>query len=206
MKIRIRRIMIPVFFCLAVACLIEVPLGQTTLFGEEVILWDTLFRAVAAVPVLIHFYNEDRVFRGEERWNPKIALTMGGLGAVISVASSYVIGFLGIPGHEAAEANLLTGSIWLQLLVLLAASPLLEELFFRGVLYQRLKELVNPAVSGLITAAAFGVYHWNLGQGIYGFLMGIFLAYAMEKCQTVKAPILIHGAANSAAILLAFLR
>ena len=51
-RIRIRRILIPVFYCLAIACLIEVPLGQTDLFGEAVILWDTLFRAILAVPVL----------------------------------------------------------------------------------------------------------------------------------------------------------
>lgn len=34
----------PVFWLLAVACLIELPLGQTMIFGEDVILWDTLFR------------------------------------------------------------------------------------------------------------------------------------------------------------------
>ena len=55
MKIRIQRLLVPVFWLLAVACLIELPLGQTTIFGEDVILWDTLFRAVAASPVLIHF-------------------------------------------------------------------------------------------------------------------------------------------------------
>ena len=69
MRIRIRRILIPVFYCLAIACLIEVPLGQTDLFGEAVILWDTLCRAILAVPVLYYFYQEDAVFRGKERWD-----------------------------------------------------------------------------------------------------------------------------------------
>ena len=58
MKIRIRRILIPTLFCLSVACLIEIPMGQTMLFGEAAILWDTLFRAILAVPMLIHFYKE----------------------------------------------------------------------------------------------------------------------------------------------------
>ena len=73
LKIRIRRILFPILFCLAVACLIELPLAQTMLFGDDVILWDTLFRAIVAVPMLVHLYREDSVFRGKEHWNGKIA-------------------------------------------------------------------------------------------------------------------------------------
>ena len=69
LKIRIRRILFPILFCLAVACLIELPLAQTALFGDDVILWDTLFRAIVAVPMLVHLYREDSVFRGKEHWN-----------------------------------------------------------------------------------------------------------------------------------------
>ena len=74
MKIRIRRILFPILFCLAVACLIELPLAQTALFGDDVILWDTLFRAIVAVPMLVHLYREDSVFRGKEHWNGKSRL------------------------------------------------------------------------------------------------------------------------------------
>ena len=205
MKIRMRRIMLPVLFCLSVACLIEIPLGQTTIFGEQIILWDTLFRAVVAVPVLIHFYREDRVFRSREQWNVKTALGTAALGAAASVVFSLIIGFLKIPGYDAAKENLLTGSLWLQLIVLLAASPLLEEFFFRGVLYQRIKELVSPVWSAVITAALFGIFHGNPGQGLYSFFMGLLLAFVMEKCQTVKAPVLFHAAANAAALLMPLL-
>lgn len=205
MKIRIRRIMLPVLFCLSVACLIEIPLGQTTIFGDQVILWDTLFRAIVAVPVLIHFYREDRVFRGKERWGLKEAAAAAALGAVSSVIFSMVIGFLNIPGYESAAQALFTGGLWLQLLVLLVASPLLEEFFFRGVLYQRIKEIVSPAVSGIVTALLFGIFHGNPGQGIYSFFMGLLLAFVMERCQTVKAPVLFHMAANGAALLMPLL-
>ena len=67
LKIRIRRILFPILFCLAVACIIELPLAQTTIFGDDVILWDTLFRSVIAVPMLVHLYREDSVFRGTEK-------------------------------------------------------------------------------------------------------------------------------------------
>ena len=97
MKIRIRRILFPILFCLAVACLIELPLAQTMLFGDDVILWDTLFRAIVAVPMLVHLYREDSVFRGKEHWNGKIAAAVFFGGAGISLAFGFAVKTLQIP-------------------------------------------------------------------------------------------------------------
>ena len=168
LKIRIRRILFPILFCLAVACIIELPLAQTTIFGDDVILWDTLFRSVIAVPMLVHLYREDSVFRGKEHWNGKIAAAAFFSGAGISLAFG------------------------------------LEEYFFRGVLYGRCKELVSAPAAAFMTAAFFGVFHWDLVQGIYSFFMGLILAYLMEKTNTVKAPVVFHFAANLAALVLEF--
>ena len=87
-------------------------------------------------------------------------------------------------------------------MVLLIASPLLEEFFFRGVLYGRLKELLSVPGAAVVSSAFFGLYHGNWIQGIYGFFMGLFLSAAMERCRTVKAPVIMHLAANGAALFL----
>ena len=102
MRIRIRRILIPVFYCLAIACLIEVPLGQTDLFGEAVILWDTLFRAILAVPVLYYFYQEDAVFRGEKRWDLRAFFLSFGAGAGLSALSFFLMRAAGVSAMEEA--------------------------------------------------------------------------------------------------------
>lgn len=206
MKIRIRRLLLPVLLCLAAACLVEIPLGQTDMFGEEIILWDTLFRAIIAMPGLLYFYREDAVFRGKGKWGIREACLCALAGVLLSLASRVLLALFGGLDYGAVQESLLTGRLWLQALVLLAASPLLEEYFFRGVLYQRLKELVSPAASAVISSAVFGLYHGNLSQGIYGFFMGLFLAYSMEKCQTVKAPVIMHLAANAAALVITALK
>ena len=207
MKIRIRRLLVPVFWLLAVACLIELPLGQTTIFGENVILWDTLFRAVAAAPVLIHFYREDAVFRGKESWGWKEAALCAAAGFVLSLLATLAVWGLSQAGIQAdmsmAEENLLSGPVWLEAVVLLAASPFLEEFFFRGILFQRLQELMSVKAAAVVSALIFGLYHGNLSQGIYGFFMGLVLAAAVERTQTVKAPAVIHMAANLAGLLAA---
>lgn len=101
------------------------------------------------------------------------------------------------------EENLLSGPLWLELTVLLAASPFLEEIFFRGILFQRLKELMSVKAAAVVSALVFGLYHGTLTQGIYGFFMGLALAWAMERTQTVKAPVMVHMAANLAGLLAA---
>jgi len=182
--------------------MIELPLAQTTIFGEDVILWDTLFRAVLAVPVLIHFYREDRVFRGPVCFTWKTALIVITGGAALSTLSGVLCDVLQIPCISTADTTLFTGNLWLEALVLLMASPVLEEYFFRGVFYGRLKELVPVPAAILISACCFGIFHWDLVQGIYSFFMGAILAVLMEKTNTVKAPILFHAAANAAALIL----
>ncbi len=202
MAIRMKRIMIPVCFCLAVACLIEIPLGQTDLFGDDVILWDTLFRAIVAMPGLLYFYREDRVFRGVPRLDARSAAALAAAGAVLSLGFGFVFARLGVAGYTSSRETLLTGNLPLQAVVLLAASPLLEECFFRGVLYGRMKELLPTWAALVGSALFFGLYHGNPAQGIYGFVMGLFLAWAMERYRTVKAPIVIHVAANLVGMLL----
>ena len=125
-----------------------------------------------------------------------------GAGAGLSALSFFLMRAAGVSAMEEAGKTLFTGELWLQLLVLLIASPLLEEFFFRGVLYGRLKELLSVPGAAVVSSAFFGLYHGNWIQGIYGFFMGLFLSAAMERCRTVKAPVIMHLAANGAALFL----
>lgn len=75
-------------------------------------------------------------------------------------------------------------------------SPLAEEVLFRGVIYNRMKRCFELPVAVLISALLFGCYHGNLVQGIYGFLMGILIAFTYEKYGSFAAPFLFHAVSN----------
>ena len=62
--------------------------------------------------------------------------------------------------------------------------------------------LLSVPGAAVVSSAFFGLYHGNWIQGIYGFFMGLFLSAAMERCRTVKAPVIMHLAANGAALFL----
>lgn len=83
-----------------------------------------------------------------------------------------------------------------------AVIPVAEELVFRGVGFAGIRKKYSFFWSACLSAVVFGTYHGNVLQGVYGFLMGWALAWGMEKEDSIKAPILMHVAANLTSILL----
>ena len=123
-------------------------------------------------------------------------------GAAASAGFRLLFAVLGISGYEAVVRELLAGNMWQQFLELCVLAPVLEELVFRKCIYTWLKGRIPVRPAMVLSAVLFGLYHGNLSQGIYGFLMGLFLAWAMEKFETVKAPIAVHVGANAAAVII----
>ena len=80
--------------------------------------------------------------------------------------------------------------------------PAVEELIMRGLLYQRLRAMMRPAAAMIWSALVFGVFHGNLVQGVYAFLIGLFFAWLMERTQRILVPMLGHMAANLFIVLL----
>ena len=51
----------------------------------------------------------------------------------------------------------------------------------------------------------YQLYHFNLVQGIYAFVLGILLCYVYEKYETILAPVLLHISANLTALIMDYL-
>lgn len=103
--------------------------------------------------------------------------------------------------QETQEA-LTSGSVWMQILASVVAAPILEEHLVRGVVYQRMRDMMGVKPSVLLSAALFGILHGNLVQGIYAFALGAYFAWLMERFQNIRVPIMAHMAANLFVILL----
>lgn len=95
-------------------------------------------------------------------------------------------------------ANLLLSGIWWNI-----KSVLFEELIFRGVLLYILVRKLGHAKAIIISAIAFGIFHWfshevigNPVQMIITFVttgvMGLVYAYAYSKTFSLYYPIAIH--------------
>ncbi len=60
-------------------------------------------------------------------------------------------------------------------------APIAEEIIFRGVTLNIAKRAFPFWIANVIQAFFFGVFHFNMVQGIYTFILGLFLGYICEK-------------------------
>lgn len=80
--------------------------------------------------------------------------------------------------------------------------PIIEELIFRGIIYNKLKTSNKPMTSIILTSVIFSIVHFNIIECIYTFGISFILIYLYEKYKTLKAPIIMHMALNITIILI----
>lgn len=80
--------------------------------------------------------------------------------------------------------------------------PILEELLFRGIVYNKLKEFNKPMTAIILTSILFCIVHANILDAIYAFGVSFIFIFLYEKYKTIKVPIIMHIALNMTIILL----
>lgn len=75
--------------------------------------------------------------------------------------------------------------------------PIIEELVFRNIVYEKFKKFYKPLSAIFLTGLLFGVLHSNMLQFIYAFLFNFILIFVYEKYNSIYAPIIVHASANS---------
>lgn len=81
---------------------------------------------------------------------------------------------------------------FLMMLYSICLAPISEELIFRGVTLRIAKRAFPFWLANLIQAFFFGVFHMNIVQGCYTFILGLFLGYICEKGGSIYHVILFH--------------
>ena len=95
--------------------------------------------------------------------------------------------------------------IYVSIITLGVLGPIMEELIFRKIIYNELKENNSIKKSIIIGAIIFSLFHFNLLQFPYTFILGIILNYTYEKYQSILVPIIIHILSNLTSLFLVYL-
>lgn len=95
------------------------------------------------------------------------------------------------------------GAIPVQVLLIVVAAPISEEVCFRGMLFGGLRERLPRLAAALISGAIFGGLHALTGVSAVPPLIafGLILALLYEKTGSIVPGILLHMLNNSAALL-----
>ena len=74
--------------------------------------------------------------------------------------------------------------------------PIIEELMFRGIIYNELKLKFPSMKAILLSTLIFAIIHLNILQILYAFAVGFLLIFVYEKYKNIKASIVLHMTLN----------
>ena len=200
-------------------------------FIDSIAIYLTLIRSVLIIPFYIVFMRKD-IKRDVEfgrpteytPYNKLWLLILPVMGVVMCLAFNNLVvmmmdlvedginalmdsmdinyEFDAFASFEESSSLIYSSHIVVQILVTSIAAPLVEELLFRGIVYKRLRTIMNITPAMIISAALFGLVHGNMVQFVYAFLIGLIFAFVYEKFKTIWAPIILHASANLLSVII----
>ena len=138
---------------------------------------------------------------GLRKCNWKLALAAVVFGVGFTFGLSWTMEIIPFPesmveSFTSSHDTLSTGNPIIGFISVAIFAPLVEEVFFRGLIYTRLKQGMPKVVAAVISALMFGVMHGEVIWILYAFVVGLMLVWVFEKTNSLLACILVHAANN----------
>lgn len=105
------------------------------------------------------------------------------------------------PEHQELLMPLFDHPILLTLLGVGVIAALVEEIAFRGIIFNRLREDLPLVAALLLQAALFGLIHFNVLQSAYTFTLGIILGLAYYWTGSFWVPFAMHLSFNASSVI-----
>lgn len=100
------------------------------------------------------------------------------------------------------SSDMMSENVFLGILLAVIIAPIIEELIFRGVIFQTLEKIKGGWFPVICSSLLFGLGHGIFMQIVYCFIMGLVLAIVYKKTRNIMYPILIHASNNFVSSLL----
>lgn len=118
---------------------------------------------------------------------------------VVNVISLYNSSFL--ENYNTLLQSMSFDNLFLSIIFLAVLPAIAEEVLFRGVIFNSFNKKFGFIIGAIVSGLFFGVFHLNVIQGIFAFIVGIALCYAYYKTNSLFVPIIIHFLNNLFAVL-----
>jgi hypothetical protein len=120
------------------------------------------------------------------------------------VLHNFVLVWLGVPtqGEGITELYQALDTPFPFFLASVILAPLSEEIFFRGFLFQGLRQKYGWVKALLISSAIFAFFHLEPAAFIPTFILGCVLGYAFERSNSLWPGIILHFLVNGLAFCL----
>lgn len=180
--------------------------GMMRLHADAAFL--TSMTAVLVLPLFWRMYRNDRILYGREapkkmKWQDYLGIAA--LGIACNIALTLVMNVLlsYVPVSNEVQENLFQSNLLIQLFGVGILVPFMEEVLFRGLVYNRLRGYTRTAQPAMVLAAViFAVYHGNIVQMLFAFPMALIMTALYQRWNTLKASTAFHMAVNLSSVLI----
>ena len=162
------------------------------------------------IPAL-YFYRRDKVRRIASGLIPaqkKVPLSLleiillllagAGLAQYGNFLMAILQSFINSSAYQESMTRITEGkSLFMMIFWMGIVAPIAEEMIFRWLIYLRLRDHFSVLVSAVISAAFFGIYHGNVLQAVYAFVLGGIFAWFLEMGGNKWTSVLMHIGANT---------
>lgn len=167
----------------------------------------TAISAAITIPIVYFLFRSDR--KKEQVKYKKINFALYGWIMIASFSAclggNQLLTMSGLdkifPRFEQVQEALYGGGIIMEVLAAVLLAPIIEEILFRGLVFKRLYSYMGRIPAMIVSSIFFGIYHGNVVQGVYAFLLGMLFVFIYDKYKTLKASILAHIMANLTSVL-----
>ena len=93
-------------------------------------------------------------------------------------------------GYVQAAEEMYAEPLYMQVIVIGILMPVMEEIIFRGLMYERISNFSGEVSAMLLTSFVFGVYHG------YAFVFSLLMIYVYKRTGSFASPVVFHMAGN----------
>lgn len=208
------RVLFPlaVYFVLFNMLFSMVKYASESMFGSALpSLYCGAISGAVTLVVMIFMYRNANVYKAEPMFElsklPKELLFIAAtivLGVVLNLIATHFPLTEVSDSFAKAEDYLNDGDMFAKILANVIIVPALEELVFRGIVCGELEKKLTVGYTVVISAALFGILHFNWVQMIYAFLVGLLLGYAYEETHKLWVVYLGHALLNLTVVLVTY--
>lgn len=158
-----------------------------------------------AYPVIFLMFKKIPADEGIEKKKMKvshilIAFAICYAGTYFSnLIGSFITTIIGLIKQSQVENVMVTVtnqmSWWCNFLIVVIAAPIMEELLFRKFLIDRMGRY-GQGVAIVTSGLMFGLFHGNLNQFAYAFVIGVFFGFIYVKTRNIIYTIILHMISN----------
>jgi hypothetical protein len=125
------------------------------------------------------------------------------LGITLAVSILVIYTNIKIPGYQIQEKilPLFSGNLILAGIIIVLIAPIIEEIFFRGILLRTISDKIGIYYGSIISAAIFATFHTQWQNIIPIFILGLIINSIVIKGKSLYPAIAFHMLNNAIAFI-----